>query len=167
MSAGDSKSRCCTRREALIQFAQGALALAVLPSCGGSAYGEGPLRDAGSGPVCPSVRGTEEEGWIALPLSNYPELAQVGGSVVVKEPSKLLDVIVVRISPDCLAALWHICTHGACEVAFSAEHQHVECPCHGSRFALDGAILRGPASQPLPAFPVFVEGDTLWIHRWT
>jgi glycine/D-amino acid oxidase-like deaminating enzyme/nitrite reductase/ring-hydroxylating ferredoxin subunit len=41
------------------------------------------------------------------------------------------------------------CTHMGCLVAFNDVEREWECPCHGSRFGLDGTVLQGPASAPL------------------
>ncbi|MFI9722065.1 FAD-dependent oxidoreductase [Streptomyces sp. NPDC052396] len=41
------------------------------------------------------------------------------------------------------------CTHLGCLVAFNAAERAWECPCHGSRFGLDGTVLQGPAVRPL------------------
>jgi Rieske Fe-S protein len=46
------------------------------------------------------------------------------------------------------------CSHLGCSIALapvSPGHPEVsfDCPCHGSRFHLDGTVLRGPAAYPL------------------
>lgn len=43
------------------------------------------------------------------------------------------------------------CTHLGCLVAFNEAETAWECPCHGSRFAVDGTVLQGPAVRPLEA----------------
>jgi glycine/D-amino acid oxidase-like deaminating enzyme/nitrite reductase/ring-hydroxylating ferredoxin subunit len=41
------------------------------------------------------------------------------------------------------------CTHMDCEVHFNAAETSWDCPCHGSRFRVDGSIIAGPAERPL------------------
>jgi nitrite reductase/ring-hydroxylating ferredoxin subunit len=42
------------------------------------------------------------------------------------------------------------CTHQGCILRFNAAETSWDCPCHGSRFDVDGAVLEGPAVRPLP-----------------
>jgi glycine/D-amino acid oxidase-like deaminating enzyme/nitrite reductase/ring-hydroxylating ferredoxin subunit len=41
------------------------------------------------------------------------------------------------------------CTHLGCLLRFNAAERSWDCTCHGSRFDVDGAVLEGPATQPL------------------
>lgn len=42
-----------------------------------------------------------------------------------------------------------ICPHLKCSLVFNQEEKTWDCPCHGSRFDLDGNILEGPAVFPI------------------
>jgi glycine/D-amino acid oxidase-like deaminating enzyme/nitrite reductase/ring-hydroxylating ferredoxin subunit len=41
------------------------------------------------------------------------------------------------------------CTHMHCILRFNSAERSWDCPCHGSRFDVDGAVLEGPAVKPL------------------
>ena len=41
------------------------------------------------------------------------------------------------------------CSHLGCSINFNKDAGSFDCPCHGSRFHLDGSVLHGPAADPL------------------
>jgi glycine/D-amino acid oxidase-like deaminating enzyme/nitrite reductase/ring-hydroxylating ferredoxin subunit len=48
-----------------------------------------------------------------------------------------------------LQAVSATCTHLGCIVHFNDAETAWECPCHGSRFTVDGSVLQGPATAAL------------------
>jgi nitrite reductase/ring-hydroxylating ferredoxin subunit len=55
------------------------------------------------------------------------------------------------------------CTHLGCIVKPAATG--FECPCHGSRYALDGKVTKGPAPSPLPWRKVTLDGPVCLVDE--
>jgi len=56
--------------------------------------------------------------------------------------------VVVRLA-DGFRALSSVCTHLGCVTRYQPDRNQIACPCHGSRFALDGEVVAGPAPRAL------------------
>jgi cytochrome b6-f complex iron-sulfur subunit len=50
------------------------------------------------------------------------------------------------------------CTHWGCVVRWKDEEGVYLCPCHEGRFDVEGAVLMGPPSAPLPSVAVRISG---------
>ncbi|HEX5850118.1 MAG TPA: Rieske (2Fe-2S) protein [Rubrobacter sp.] len=79
------------------------------------------------------------------------------GSAVTFQDSGTPAVLVHLDSGD-FVAYSAVCTHQGCTVAY--KKGQLVCPCHGSLFdpADGGAVITGPAQEPLPEIPVKVQG---------
>jgi glycine/D-amino acid oxidase-like deaminating enzyme/nitrite reductase/ring-hydroxylating ferredoxin subunit len=77
------------------------------------------------------------------PLAN---LASGDGRVTKVDGEKLA---CYRDKDGVVHALSSVCTHMGCQVSFNAVERSWDCPCHGSRFDIDGKVLDGPAMRPL------------------
>jgi len=121
---------------ALLGGGGAAAAAGVLPGC---------APDNGPAPSV-TVPAPGPDGNVRFLISDYPELGVVGGAVIARAPG-LDPLLVVRASAGGLAALAATCTHLGCPLGYEAPD--VVCPCHQSRFALDGRVLRPPARAPL------------------
>jgi cytochrome b6-f complex iron-sulfur subunit len=62
------------------------------------------------------------------------------------------------------SALSLVCTHLGCTVESHADG--FACPCHGSRFDLQGSVTRGPAGKPLNSLRTAITSDGN-LHLYT
>lgn len=59
---------------------------------------------------------------------------------------------VVAVARDASGQLYvhsPVCPHMGCNVHWNSSEASWDCPCHGSRFAIDGRVLNGPATRGL------------------
>ncbi|CAL9405006.1 Rieske (2Fe-2S) protein [Streptomyces sp. NPDC057838] len=81
----------------------------------------------------------------------------VGGGKIFKDQK----VVVTQPEQGQFKAFSAICTHQRCLLG-SVSDGTVDCPCHGSKFRIaDGSVAAGPATRPLPAEQITVEGGTI------
>lgn len=82
------------------------------------------------------------------PAENYPP----GSRTFISEAQAF--VLHTAVGYEALSA---ICPHLGCSVAAAGEG--FNCPCHGSRFDLNGKQQQGPANHPLPKLLVEKKAD--------
>ena len=88
----------------------------------------------------------------------------VGEAIPVLVGEANVAVILSQPTQGTFRAFSAVCTHQGCNVnPPAADAPHIlHCPCHGSEFdTYTGAVLKGPAEQDLPEFPVRVEGGNV------
>ncbi|MGG6297027.1 cytochrome b6-f complex iron-sulfur subunit [Leptolyngbya sp. AN02str] len=60
------------------------------------------------------------------------------------------------------------CTHLGCTFPWNPVDQQFQCPCHGSLYAPDGTVVRGPAPLPLKIVHIKVmDNSSILISPWT
>lgn len=70
--------------------------------------------------------------------------------------------LITQAEPGVFKGFVARCTHAGCALSKITDGEAV-CPCHGSAFGLDGQVLRGPATKPLPSRPVVVRGGQIVV----
>lgn len=60
-----------------------------------------------------------------------------------------------------------ICTHLGCVVPWNSGENKFICPCHGSQYDPEGAVVRGPAPLPLALAHVAVESERVLLSTWS
>lgn len=98
-------------------------------------------------------------------------LKRVGNAKdVVAGKMRVFDVAGTKVNVASVGGQLHafddICTHAGCSLATGKlDGTTVTCPCHGSEFDVtSGAVLRGPARQPVRSRSVQVEGEDLLVE---
>jgi nitrite reductase/ring-hydroxylating ferredoxin subunit len=147
-----------------------------LASCGSEDANTNPTRaegsrdagagtpDAEAGAACLRSAPDDMGSWVAVAIASLPALSS-DGAAILDDDSALIHAWLLDDGGGCYRAVWRICTHGACEVAYASASRDLECPCHGSRFDRDGAVVRGPATKPLRVLEVRRVGDTLYVKK--
>jgi nitrite reductase/ring-hydroxylating ferredoxin subunit len=93
---------------------------------------------------------------IDLTRESAMALAAVGGSLRVVTASGTL--MVVRTDEGTFEVTSAICTHKGC--AFRWNGTVLNCPCHGSQFTLEGAVVKGPAMVALKTYEAVFDPAT-------
>ncbi|WP_207591916.1 FAD-dependent oxidoreductase [Halomontanus rarus] len=86
--------------------------------------------------------------WLRTLLASDFEAIDRGDGTVVREGAT--PVALSRDDDGELHATSAVCTHMGCLVEWNDAECSWDCPCHGSRFSPDGAVLEGPAVEDLP-----------------
>ncbi len=94
---------------------------------------------------------------IDLTDSAYAALNTVGGYAYKG------DIIIIRSTETVYVALSKVCTHSQCTVTYNSSNNNLPCPCHGSLYTINGAVVNGPAPDPLKKYDVKKEGNILTI----
>ncbi|HEX5594874.1 MAG TPA: Rieske (2Fe-2S) protein [Micromonosporaceae bacterium] len=119
----------------------------VLAGCGGD------QGDAGDG-----RSGAGATGNGAVELAKTSDIPIGGGMIFAKQ-----GVVVTQPTQGVFKGFSSVCTHQGCPVA-RIDGGTINCTCHDSRFSIeDGSVRGGPATKPLPAKEIKVDGETITL----
>ena len=130
-------------RKTVIAGAGVGLAAAALAACSGGS------ETKGSG----SATGQSTTASAPVVLTTTADVP-VGSGVVIDK------VVVTQPTAGDFKGFSAVCTHAGCLVKEVVDGT-INCPCHGSKYSLDGAVVHGPATKPLPVEAITVQGDSI------
>jgi Rieske Fe-S protein len=111
------------------------------------------------GPTAPFK--VDANGKVVVNLDDYPALTQDNASAYLKHTPYGRPIIVTHTSDQVYYAFDSKCMHLGCTVAASSPT--LDCPCHGSKYTLAGAVVHGPTKKPLKELPLVKDGNQLLI----
>jgi Rieske Fe-S protein len=140
------------RRSQFIISAGIGLGASVLAAC--TTYGKKP--EASSGTAATTQAPPASGGAAPEPADVITKTGDVpvGGGVIVGE------IVVTQAAAGDFKGFSSTCTHAGCSVNEVVDGT-INCPCHGSKFNLDGSVAQGPATTPLATKAVTVQGDSI------
>ena len=167
MNCGSCPRKHLTRRQLLKLSSKSVSTLvfacptfSLLASCSQSPLGS-PL---GAGPSITIP--TSSNGVYTFLFTAFPQLQNTGGSihVTIQAASGAKDVFITRVDASTVDTVSTVCTHAGCTLdAFNTSTQQYFCSCHGSVFAVDGSVITGPATVPLPTYASVVASDSVQV----
>ena len=142
-------------RRAVVGGACGAACLLALTACSGYGSGGSARPAPGNSGGATTGGGAGSSGGALAATGDIP----VGGGVVFADQ----DVVVTQPVAGEFKAFTATCTHQGC-VVDEVDGGTINCPCHGSKFAVaDGSVAGGPAPSPLAAKAITVQGTSIML----
>lgn len=156
-----SRGRFIRLGAALGVSAAGASVVAACGSGGGGAEqsggGGGEEQSTGDVGGAPEAGGGETVAQVqsGTAITQESDVAQ-GSALEFTDEEGGQPAVLVHLESGDFVAYSAVCTHRQCTVGYS--EGNLSCPCHGSVFdpTSGGAVVNGPATQPLPEIPVEV-----------
>jgi Rieske Fe-S protein len=89
-------------------------------------------------------------------LASTADIPVGGGKVLTAQK-----IVITQPQAGSFHAFTAICTHQGC-IVNSVSGGTIDCPCHGSKYsALNGSVVNGPATLPLAAVSIKVQGTSI------
>jgi Rieske Fe-S protein len=89
-------------------------------------------------------------------LATTSEVPDGGGKIIDGK-----NIVLTQPQAGSFRAFTAVCTHQGCIVS-TVSGGTINCPCHGSKFSIkDGSVVNGPATAPLAAITIKVEGTSI------
>lgn len=108
------------------------------------------------------IEASESESFAAAQIEGAEALAP-NTSLNFNYPTERDSAILIKTAGGEYHAYGQKCTHLACPVYYSRDHQRLECPCHEGAFdAATGNVLYGPPPRPLDTIEVEVRDGQVW-----
>jgi cytochrome b6-f complex iron-sulfur subunit len=159
-----------TRREFFTKTIQGAV-LVIIPSTLGSFLEScnnqstnpaNPANQTYPGSQLPVINANLSNGSISLSIDSSSPLSGTGTAALVDYHSGSL--LVDHPDGNTFNALSSVCTHQGCIVStFNSASGQFVCPCHGSRYDINGQVKQGPAPAPLTKYQTQFSNNVLII----
>ncbi len=158
--AADREDGCMTRRAILAT-----LAAAALTACSSTTVIAAGDSGAGTDDGGTDDAGTDDAGTDSSTVACKPVGTNAGALTGYPQGSwKAMGKFIVGHDADGLFAFSTVCTHDGCTIgAPSATTGATVCPCHGARFDGNGAVVQGPARNPLPHYALMVCNGKVYV----
>lgn len=104
-----------------------------------------------------AMKVASSNGEFSVPLSSFGDKK----TLLLREASMKNDILLVKGETGQVHAFLMRCTHQGGSLHEKADQ--LACPRHGSKFNLDGAVVHGPAKNPLRQFDTRLDGENLMV----
>ena len=103
-----------------------------------------------------------EESKLIIDLNKNPKLKEVGGSAKFEAEKK--KIIVIHPTEQDYKSFANKCTHKGWTLNYHYKDGFMKCDLHGSRFGIDGHVIKGPAELVLTEFKTTLNKDELTVY---